>query len=746
MNLTNEFYDLIKNTKQDKTKAYDTQAEVTRTEGSTLWVHIPGGVDETPIRKTINAKPGDIVQVRVSGGSAWAVGNASAPPTDDQKAIQAESVAINAQVTADKISGIAEQAQESAEAASSAAATADAKAVAAGQAADRAEGHAQTALTDAAAAAQAASDAASAAAIADGKAVAAGQSAASAASSANNALTQLSTVEQVVDMLTWISEHATYKASTDTEVVPGKYYFTRSGTAPNYTYTVVVSPTGDPSTSGYYEIDTIDEAVSNYIETHLALTAEGLWLIPDDANGNRVLVATGAGSNYPAAGTYIIGSNGEQLARFTSDAAVVGKGGAQRLEIRSNGINGYNADSVNFFKVDYNGGQITANGSRSLDFETEHLIVNNAETTLEITDINVSNLLAGTSLSGTACSLYIYNETGSGFKAGTSPTLTNCTLASYSTSGIGLNVSLPTITVGTNTTFTATAVITRSDNSTLTAKLRVAYTASNGVVLVRVLLQGSTSAASEYNVYLRGGAYSWSVTTTAPAFMFGTWEGTPGPFAVSLGEGLYATKNNQTAIGKYNVEDTETQSAQQKALIIGNGTADNARSNAFSVDFSGYVEAAGSIWADGNIEADGNMSCNGVMSPLGDLVAGGEVEDGSGNLLSDIVSKLTGSAGSTGADGITIGNWKICWGSYTTNTNSASGSGTFAAPYYVDKSITNLNFSGTPYVWAQAQGSLTGTTFALVTSTTSTSATIRLMASAKNTTTRTVRWLAIGKA
>lgn len=44
-----------------------------------------------------------------------------------------------------------------------------------------------------------------------------------------------------------------YNASTDTSVVDGKTYYTRSGTNPNYTYTAVTSPSGNPSTSNYYE-------------------------------------------------------------------------------------------------------------------------------------------------------------------------------------------------------------------------------------------------------------------------------------------------------------------------------------------------------------------------------------------------------------------------------------------------------------------------------------------------------------
>lgn len=71
---------------KSKTSPYDTQAVVKRIDGDIAWVHIPGGVDETPVQMTSSAKKGDIVQVRVSGGRAWLYGNATNPPTDDSKA------------------------------------------------------------------------------------------------------------------------------------------------------------------------------------------------------------------------------------------------------------------------------------------------------------------------------------------------------------------------------------------------------------------------------------------------------------------------------------------------------------------------------------------------------------------------------------------------------------------------------------------------------------------------------------
>lgn len=100
-----------------KTSAYDTQATIRRIEGGTAWVHIPGGVDETPVQLTINAKEGDQVQVRVSGGRAFLVGNATAPPTDDRTAIRATNYAQQAQQTATAAQNVAQTASNNASAA-----------------------------------------------------------------------------------------------------------------------------------------------------------------------------------------------------------------------------------------------------------------------------------------------------------------------------------------------------------------------------------------------------------------------------------------------------------------------------------------------------------------------------------------------------------------------------------------------------------------------------------------------------
>ena len=89
-----DFIQIIREAGNKGTSPLDAQAEVLRIdEDGTAWVHLPGGVDETPVKLTINAEVGDKVYVRLSGGRAWITGNQTAPPTDDKTATVAKRLA-----------------------------------------------------------------------------------------------------------------------------------------------------------------------------------------------------------------------------------------------------------------------------------------------------------------------------------------------------------------------------------------------------------------------------------------------------------------------------------------------------------------------------------------------------------------------------------------------------------------------------------------------------------------------------
>lgn len=84
------------------------------------------------------------------------------------------------------------------------------------------------------------------------------------------------------------------------------------------------------------------------------------------------------------------------------------------------------------------------------------------------------------------------------------------------------------------------------------------------------------------------------------------------------GYGTIAKGDNQTAIGKYNIEDT----SNKYAFIVGNGTS-SARKNAFTVDWSGNIEANGKALAtEEYVDANGgkidSISVNGSAQEIVD--------------------------------------------------------------------------------------------------------------------------------
>ena len=75
---------------------------------------------------------------------------------------------------------------------------------------------------------------------------------------------------------------------------------------------------------------------------------------------------------------------------------------------------------------------------------------------------------------------------------------------------------------------------------------------------------------------------------------------------------------NQTALGRYNIEDND----DTYSVIIGNGTDDDHRSNAATVDWQGNVWAAGSV-TENNGTRDIDLNISEATIALYDALAGG---------------------------------------------------------------------------------------------------------------------------
>ena len=132
--------------------------------------------------------------------------------------------------------------------------------------------------------------------------------------SAETAVSQLSIVENVVGVLDLVSKNGTYDLTQDTEVVPDKWYFTRSGTAPNYEYSVVNNPSGDPNAQGWYELTGIDEAIQNYVSSQLVVDDSGLWLKTAGMQTRVLLSATD--------GVVLYGTDGKIVGKYGATAQV----------------------------------------------------------------------------------------------------------------------------------------------------------------------------------------------------------------------------------------------------------------------------------------------------------------------------------------------------------------------------------------------------------------------------------------
>lgn len=460
---------IIKSSDSKGTAPYDTQATVKRIENGIAWVQIPGGVDETPVQMTLTAKEGDTVQVRVSGGRAWITGNGTAPPTDDARA-------NDAYKAADKAYSVAENAIMDAQRAH--------------EAADSAEASAEQAQT----------------------------SAENAGEYAARALGNLSTVQSVTETLNWITQHGTMTLTTDTVLDPTHVYFVRDNNGDyevgNYHYSVVTEPKLE-DISTYYVLS-IDESLNNYVGTHLAVTSEGLWLLPD-AGGNKVLIATGQGQAYTAAGTYIIKTENATdvvLANFTEGGTKIGKSGSSHIE---------------------------------MDFHSLKLKDSNGETYFDVYDLKDSSGYATIvgHFDGRPVLTYY-------------PVYRVCDVVSASINGRPVGVT------------------SYADHS-----VTLAERAQSGDDVVITYLTDDTDTKSYTFGRRAEGSKAGGMSVAEGCDVIAS-----GAYSHAQNHGTIAKMEAQTAIGEYNIGMFEN------LLIIGNGTADNARSNALTVARDGDVELA----------------------------------------------------------------------------------------------------------------------------------------------------------
>ena len=321
-NVLQEVVDALKQDPEIKNNVY--QATVSRIDGEgVVWVNIAGSDTETPTAITsAEVAPGDAVNVEWRNNKLYIGGNYSNPSAGVVRVSNVEQIADVAVANASRAQTAAANAETYAQ---DAKATADAVHDIAVQASEDAD---------------AAKDAAD-----------------SAQESADSAMVGLSTVQDVVGVLNWITAHGTMTSQSGGTFDPDQVYFVMDDSTPgdyhvgSHYYSIVSEPKAADINS--YYVLTVDESVQNYVATHIVVDSEGLWIIPD-AGGNKVLIATGSGSTYTTAGTYIVGKvNGVDavFAKFTADGATIGQSGKTRLDMDYHSMQMVDSNNNSYFYV-----------------------------------------------------------------------------------------------------------------------------------------------------------------------------------------------------------------------------------------------------------------------------------------------------------------------------------------------------------------------------------------------------------
>lgn len=571
--LVNTLVKAVDDIQNKKAKGYDTQATVTRIEGGTAYVHIPGGVDETPAQMTITAKKGDTVRVRVANGTAWLVGNATAPPTDDATANAAVVVANTATTMAGDAIESANIAAEAAESAKTSAGEAQASA-----------NEAKTSATNA-------------------------------NEYATRALNGLSAVESVNETLTWITQHGTMTLTSDTELDPTHVYFVLDPDGDYVVgsthYSLVIDPDVD-DISTYYEL-TIDESLNNYVGTHLALTSEGLWLLPAASGVNKVLIATGAGSTYTTAGTYIIDSTSATVASFRADGATIGEvlNGRSRTEIGTDGMHIYQRASgsdTTIAHLGYGQGATSGGGTGDAPYYTFGTRAAGTIGNYSVAE-GESNLVSsyaghGEGYSNTVGGLCNHAEgDGNTVTAGGAGNSYGASHVEGELNTISTGRATHSHAEGKSNTISGQNSHAEGLSNTVGGDNAHAEGKSNTIKGNYSHVEGESNTETDNGTYISGSHHNHLEgyqNVIRPMINnggadYGHIEGHGNiieddsdsvPESVHVGgRGNIGKYSYQTVIGKYNA-------TTDKPFIIGKGTADNARSNAFTVDWSGNVDIA----------------------------------------------------------------------------------------------------------------------------------------------------------
>lgn len=667
-----EFLQIFEEAGKKGTSPYDTQAEVKRVEDGIAWVHIAGGVDETPVKLTVNAKAGDIVQVRVSGGQAFLIGNATAPPTDDSIALQAiesskaaKRAAIQAEKDAKTAQTAATQAQSDAQAAHSAAIEAIETAESVHDIAVQAQEDAEAATTAAGQATQAANNASNLATQAQ-----------SAAQAANTAAGQAQSDAQAASAAAGQAQTAATQAQNNLKSV------------------VQGASTVEKAVS---VMQTALEAIVDYDPTEDEVQ-EYFW---HDANGAHVLGDTsGYRNDISSTGMKIVDTDTETTVGEFGEIVTLGKDDESHVEIDYHSMQLVDKEGEVYFWVsdlrDRDDDYLATITERFVgDGVTETFNVNCAVSE-EVSAIDSSHP-SNTYLR--EYNQYTFNIAPSNGAIITITYKTQDRIAKAYTLGMrrsGTHLGALSLSEGINTE--ASGTYSHSEGYNTTANMSCAHAEGSGTIASGVASHAEGKLATASGDYSHAEGDN-SIASGASSHAEGMNTVASGSQSHAGGDHTIAQGMDQTVIGMYNIPMGSSHQLDigDPLFIIGNGFDDSNRSNAFTVDWNGNV----------NIPAGGKYKINGSNLSASHVGAVPTTRTVNGKPLSANVSDADYITSQSAASGWYYRKWKSgrveAWGILTFSARAGSAWGSF---YYsdIDVSIPSGIFSEAP-IRAYATGS-----------------------------------------
>ena len=626
-----DFVNAIKEKPTDTNTTYNATVSHVDSEGI-VWVNLYGSTIATPTTSTSSeVKSGDQVTVNWRNNKLYIGGNFSNPSAGVTTVNRVEGVANNAKMTADIAYDAANRAVADAErakvAADEAEASASQAATSAGQAATAAQ-NAQNSASSAGENASRAQAAAEAAQLAVLETITQDtihylatsySSGVTKADSPSTYGTWSTTVQTIDSTKKYLWTYHTYTSadsqSTDTTpVITGVYGDTgqqgqQGATGDTGTSITAVQPqyylsTSDQSATGGSWSNTMTYVVGKYIWTRDQISYS------DNTTGYSTAVYNEALTQSCADAAEAMGLVMEQQEYFwhdalgahvLSDKSTV-SGTRHRTDFKGAGMEIFALDGQNDVKVakfGASGAQIGASDTSHLemDYHSMQMVDKDGETYFAVQDLRDTD--------GYAELTYVY---------------TFNTNATYS----DLPIDLPYAIVS--------VVSVKLNGANQTYYINENYNPRTVIDVTNITVHVGDALSIVYKASVDAKAYTLGTRAQGdfgqPVGVNSVAEGTDvlamGTNSHAQNLGTIAYGDNSTAIGKYNKYDLN----KEYAFIVGNGTADNARSNAFAVGWNGNVSTSGNITASGNISASSNISAS------GDITASGEITDGNGKTVS----------------------------------------------------------------------------------------------------------------